>query len=332
MAWPRRGWSRGRRGSGFRPSGPEPEWCGRNSQQRAKSGLPWFHLGSSKWNHERITTPHQKAESPAYAGLSSSGGGIRTRDLRVMARDLRVMSPTSYLTAPPRGGRIRLVKPFGSVNAVAELTVYEKRTCTTCKNLADAARGARHRLRPGRLPRRAARPRTRSGSSFARRAGRRGSCSAPASPSTRSSAWPSARSDDDEAIALMAEHPGADAAPGGRAGRPRGARPSGRARARTARLTCPSRSSTSGRTPRACSWPSARGRRCRRARAAHDDHEPRPGRRRDRPARRRGDGPGDGGDRRLPRGHRQARRGAGRGAWPPAPCATPRTAPPSATT
>jgi arsenate reductase-like glutaredoxin family protein len=28
------------------------------------------------------------------------------------------------------------VKPFGSVNAVAELTVYEKRTCTTCKNLA----------------------------------------------------------------------------------------------------------------------------------------------------------------------------------------------------
>ena len=28
------------------------------------------------------------------------------------------------------------MKPFGSVNAVAELTVYEKRTCTTCKNLA----------------------------------------------------------------------------------------------------------------------------------------------------------------------------------------------------
>ena len=25
---------------------------------------------------------------------------------------------------------------FGSVNAMAELTVYEKRTCTTCKNLA----------------------------------------------------------------------------------------------------------------------------------------------------------------------------------------------------
>jgi len=28
------------------------------------------------------------------------------------------------------------VKAFGSVNAMAELTVYEKRTCTTCKNLA----------------------------------------------------------------------------------------------------------------------------------------------------------------------------------------------------
>jgi arsenate reductase len=28
------------------------------------------------------------------------------------------------------------VKAFVSVNAMAELTVYEKRTCTTCKNLA----------------------------------------------------------------------------------------------------------------------------------------------------------------------------------------------------
>ena len=28
------------------------------------------------------------------------------------------------------------MKAFGSVNAVAELIVYEKRTCTTCKNLA----------------------------------------------------------------------------------------------------------------------------------------------------------------------------------------------------
>src|SRR5829696_2034179 len=31
---------------------------------------------------------------------------------------------------------MRLVKAFVSVNAVAELMVYEKRTCTTCKNLA----------------------------------------------------------------------------------------------------------------------------------------------------------------------------------------------------
>ena len=28
------------------------------------------------------------------------------------------------------------MKAFGSVNAMAELLVYEKRTCTTCKNLA----------------------------------------------------------------------------------------------------------------------------------------------------------------------------------------------------
>jgi arsenate reductase len=32
---------------------------------------------------------------------------------------------------------MRLVKASGSVNGVAELTVYEKRTCTTCKNLAE---------------------------------------------------------------------------------------------------------------------------------------------------------------------------------------------------
>jgi arsenate reductase len=31
---------------------------------------------------------------------------------------------------------MRLVKAFVSVNAVAELLVYEKRTCTTCRNLA----------------------------------------------------------------------------------------------------------------------------------------------------------------------------------------------------
>src|ERR1700712_5302550 len=34
---------------------------------------------------------------PQFPAISNSGGGIRTRDLRVM-------SPTSYQTAPPRGG------------------------------------------------------------------------------------------------------------------------------------------------------------------------------------------------------------------------------------
>src|ERR1700683_1367597 len=43
---------------------------------------------------------HKKAPFP---GLSYSGGGIRTRDLRVM-------SPTSYQTAPPRGGSYVLAK------------------------------------------------------------------------------------------------------------------------------------------------------------------------------------------------------------------------------
>src|SRR5690349_11932298 len=45
----------------------------------------------------------RERESPPEGGLPGgrerhSGGGIRTRDLRVM-------SPTSYLTAPPRGVR-----------------------------------------------------------------------------------------------------------------------------------------------------------------------------------------------------------------------------------
>src|SRR5437868_14884820 len=42
-----------------------------------------------------------KKKTPLLRGFSHSGGGIRTRDLRVM-------SPTSYQTAPPRGGRIIL--------------------------------------------------------------------------------------------------------------------------------------------------------------------------------------------------------------------------------
>src|SRR4051812_29055589 len=43
-----------------------------------------------------IRSPKKPKARLARGGLSSSGGGIRTRDLRVM-------SPTSYLTAPPRG-------------------------------------------------------------------------------------------------------------------------------------------------------------------------------------------------------------------------------------
>ncbi len=39
----------------------------------------------------------RQKKNPGFPGLSYSGGGIRTRDLRVM-------SPTSYQTAPPRGG------------------------------------------------------------------------------------------------------------------------------------------------------------------------------------------------------------------------------------
>ena len=42
------------------------------------------------------TSSRRRKTRLASGGLSSSGGGIRTRDLRVM-------SPTSYLTAPPRG-------------------------------------------------------------------------------------------------------------------------------------------------------------------------------------------------------------------------------------
>jgi arsenate reductase (glutaredoxin) len=69
------------------------------------------------------------------------------------------MSPTSYLTAPPRGvgtefsirargvngcgpagsygaGRLYMLPDGYGPGAMAELTVYEKRTCTTCRTLA----------------------------------------------------------------------------------------------------------------------------------------------------------------------------------------------------
>ena len=54
--------------------------------------------------------PDNKNNRPngAVADVCHSGGGIRTRDLRVM-------SPTSYQTAPPRGGLISLAKWPGSM-------------------------------------------------------------------------------------------------------------------------------------------------------------------------------------------------------------------------
>src|SRR5947208_14969864 len=50
-----------------------------------------------------------KRKAPDYQGFSSSGGGIRTRDLRVM-------SPTSYQTAPPRGGPSMIAELFGAAS------------------------------------------------------------------------------------------------------------------------------------------------------------------------------------------------------------------------
>ena len=125
------------------------------------------------------------------------------------------------------------MKPFGSVNAVAELTVYEKRTCTTCKNLAlllqergiDFDRVDYH-VEPlsedeiRELVAKTGRP--------ARELFR-----------TREPVYEELRlgeleADDDEAIRLMAEHPALMQRPGRGSRRPGGAGPAGRARARAA--------------------------------------------------------------------------------------------------
>src|SRR5215208_332762 len=95
-------------------------------RRRSPTGSNPFHLPQESTLY-RKSLPDDLSQGGA--SFLSSGGGIRTRDLRVM-------SPTSYLTAPPRGGPMRLVKVCVSVNAMAELTVYEKRTCTTCRKLA----------------------------------------------------------------------------------------------------------------------------------------------------------------------------------------------------
>ena len=118
------------------------------------------------------------------------------------------------------------MKAFGSVNAVAELMVYEKRTCTTCKNLAvllqergiDFDRVDYHVeplsedeirelvAKTGRPARELFRVRE---------------------PVYEELGLAERQPDDDEAIRLMAEHPAADAAAGGGSRRPRGARPAG---------------------------------------------------------------------------------------------------------
>ena len=60
--------------------------------------------GQESGTNPRWSEPWQ-TKSPACPGFHgvSSGGGIRTRDLRVM-------SPTSYQTAPPRGGRTMIAE------------------------------------------------------------------------------------------------------------------------------------------------------------------------------------------------------------------------------
>src|ERR1700748_1070969 len=65
--------------------------------------------------------PPLNTKTPDHARVSgdflSSGGGIRTRDLRVM-------SPTSYQTAPPRGGLLILA----AVGWIGQ----KNRRCSSC--------------------------------------------------------------------------------------------------------------------------------------------------------------------------------------------------------
>src|SRR3954469_5791981 len=70
----------------------------------------WNHIGTTRARAQQRRKPPLRAAFGVLVGLLQgflqpyamvgldSGGGIRTRDLRVM-------SPTSYQTAPPRGGR-----------------------------------------------------------------------------------------------------------------------------------------------------------------------------------------------------------------------------------
>jgi hypothetical protein len=78
-------------------SGPGPRSGGSRGSYARRSGPP-------KLSRERRKPRGCEAFEPSAMVLSpppsaDSGGGIRTRDLRVM-------SPTSYQTAPPRGGNV----------------------------------------------------------------------------------------------------------------------------------------------------------------------------------------------------------------------------------
>src|SRR6201995_5355238 len=88
-----------------------------------------------------------RPEKAPFPGLFYSGGGIRTRDLRVM-------SPTSYQTAPPRGGRTSLARVLGSGKA-------DRRTLTRAPDSLSAPVSTCQRCRAvdtrGHFPCRAAR-------------------------------------------------------------------------------------------------------------------------------------------------------------------------------
>jgi hypothetical protein len=81
----------------------------RDDRQRADGAELRAALGTllEPWSGSRRS---RFTEKPRLSGASfDSGGGIRTRDLRVM-------SPTSYLTAPPRGARLNLAQGSSPIN------------------------------------------------------------------------------------------------------------------------------------------------------------------------------------------------------------------------
>src|SRR5215217_7407784 len=67
-------------------------------------------LLQGKLAHALRQRPQKARKPPGERRLSNSGGRIRTCDLRVM-------SPTSYLTAPPRGGQKTIAAPWRPARA-----------------------------------------------------------------------------------------------------------------------------------------------------------------------------------------------------------------------